>query len=142
MQGLATSQEERLAKSAEKFAKGYEDLSAEIHKSFSASMETVLRAMREDAGKNMLEVKKGLEQELVRYRGEADVKLQEWRDGARREIEAYKKSALAGIDEIVYGVVNRAAKEIFGEALDLRHQQKMVLSSLERAKKEGFFHGN
>lgn len=142
LQGFMESQKERLEKNSEKFAKAYEDLSAEVRKSYSSSVEALLRAMREDAGNNMLEVRKNLEQELTRYRGDADAKLQEWREAALREIEEYKKTVFARVDEVAYQIVNRAAKEIFGEALDLRHQQKMVLSSLERAKKEGFFYGN
>ncbi len=135
-------EKERLQKSSEKFVGTYDGLIAEARKSYLSSIQSFTQAMQEEGRKIMFEFQKNLEGEMVRYRSGTDEKLKEWQATARKEIDGYKSEALVRIDEAIYRLIGRVSKEIFGEALDLRHHQKLVLSSLERAKKEGFFHEN
>lgn len=133
---------EQLQKNAEKFRGVYETLAVDARQSYLSLAQSLAKTLEEDGKKTMLDFRKNLEEEVVRYRSETDEKLKEWHNALRQEMDDYRAESLLKVDEAIYRIIGRVAKEILGEVLDLRHHQKLVLSSLERAKKEGFFHEN
>lgn len=142
LEAFVGGEEERLRKNAEKFRGAYETLTVDARQSYLSLTQSLAEALREESKKTMLDFQKNLEEEVIRYRNETDEKLKEWHNALRREVDDYRKEALLKVDEAIYRLIGRVSKEVFGETLDLRHHQKLVLASLERAKKEGFFHEN
>lgn len=142
LEAFMEGERERLQKNAEKFRGAYEGLIVDTRQSYLSLAQSLAETLREDGKKTMLDFRKNLEDEVVRYRSETDEKLKEWHNALRREVDDYRKEALEKVDEAIYRLIGRVSKEVLGEVLDLRHHQKLVLRSLERAKKEGFFHEN
>lgn len=139
---LMASERERLQKSAEKFKGAYETLTTDVRQSYLSLAQSLTETMQKESKKTILDFQKNLEEEAVRYRSQTDEKLKEWHMALRQEVDDYRKESLLKVEEAIYRIIGRVAKEVLGEAFDLRLHQKLVLQSLERAKKEGFFHEN
>lgn len=57
----------------------------------------------------------------------------------QKEIKEYKKSKMQEIDKEIANILQKAAQEIFNKSISLADHQKVVVDSLEKAKKEGVF---
>ncbi len=57
----------------------------------------------------------------------------------KKEIEDYKETTLKKIDQEIYGLLEKVAKEVLGKALSLSEHEILIEKSLEKAKKEGVF---
>lgn len=56
-----------------------------------------------------------------------------------KELEEYKQSRIGQTDQMVIRVVQKASQELLNKNLSLDDHQKLVIESLEKAKKEGVF---
>ena len=56
-----------------------------------------------------------------------------------KEVEYYKKARMQEIDQAVTSIVQKASQEIFNKSISIADHQNVVIQSLEKAKKEGFF---
>lgn len=56
-----------------------------------------------------------------------------------KEIEEYKAAKIRRIDQASVGVAQRVAQEVLNKSLTMEDHQKLVIQSLEHAKKEGVF---
>jgi F0F1-type ATP synthase membrane subunit b/b' len=57
---------------------------------------------------------------------------------AEKEIEDYKKERFKEIDRKIYKMIGEVAKKTLGRTIDLSAHEKLVMESLEKAKKEIF----
>jgi len=57
----------------------------------------------------------------------------------QKEIDEYKKTRMQQIDQITGEIIQKASQEIFNKSISLNDHQKVVIDSLEKAKKEGVF---
>ena len=53
------------------------------------------------------------------------------------ELENYKKSQVAKIDEMVANTVIKIAREVIGKTITPQEHEKLIMQALEQAKKEG-----
>jgi len=58
---------------------------------------------------------------------------------AEKNIEDYKKRRLAEVDKKIFRLIGDVSKIIIGESLEIATHEKLVIESLEKAKKEYFF---
>lgn len=56
-----------------------------------------------------------------------------------KELDEYKKARMKQVDDTSMRVVQKASQEILNKTMSLDDHQKLVIDSLERAKKEGLF---
>ena len=56
-----------------------------------------------------------------------------------KEVEEYKTAKIRRIDQASVGLVQKVANEVLNKSLSMEDHQKLVVQSLERAKKEGVF---
>lgn len=57
----------------------------------------------------------------------------------QKEIEEYKKSKMTEIDQEIVTIIQKASQEVFNKSISLSDHQKVVIDSLEKAKKESVF---
>ena len=60
-------------------------------------------------------------------------------DRTEREIEDYKKERLTEADQKIYEIIKDVTQQVIGRIIDPCTHEKLVMDSLERAKKEKFF---
>lgn len=58
------------------------------------------------------------------------------------DIETYKQQAMARADEVVKGYSLRVLQEVFADSLRDDDHERLFSAALERAKREGLFHGD
>ena len=56
-----------------------------------------------------------------------------------KNIDNYKKEKIKEIDEKIYQIIKQVAKKTIGKTIDLSFHEKLVMETLEKAKKEKFF---
>jgi len=56
-----------------------------------------------------------------------------------KEIENYKAEELKKIDDKIYTLLEKVAKEVLGKALSLSEHENLITKALEKAKKESVF---
>jgi|SRR6185369_4080574 len=56
-----------------------------------------------------------------------------------KELEAYKQSRLKQAEQVITHIVQEASQDILNKSISFEDHQKLMLDSLEKAKKEGLF---
>ncbi|HUQ84926.1 MAG TPA: hypothetical protein VM077_01255 [Candidatus Limnocylindrales bacterium] len=57
----------------------------------------------------------------------------------QKELEEYKTERIKQTEELVNTITQKAAEEIFNKSISIDDHQKLIIESLEKAKKEGVF---
>jgi hypothetical protein len=57
----------------------------------------------------------------------------------QKEVEEYKQTRFKEIDNSVRGIVERVTKDVLNKSIPTEDHEKLVLDSLEKARKEGIF---
>src|SRR3989344_3375051 len=58
---------------------------------------------------------------------------------AQKELEVYKLTEMKKIDTQVTEILSEVSKEVLGKTIPLENHHKLIIDSLEKAKKEGIF---
>lgn len=94
----------------------------------------------EKAAKDEVESFKSLlEKETIGTQRDVAQKIQEVYAAAQDEIKTYRAERLAEIDNHIGEIILSVSQRVIGKALSLEDHRDLVISSLEKAKKEGFF---
>ena len=56
-----------------------------------------------------------------------------------KELDEYKKQRLKDAEQLISKIVQRASEDILNKSLSFEDHQKLLIESLEKAKKEGIF---
>jgi len=57
----------------------------------------------------------------------------------QKELEAYKQSRLKQAEHVITQIVQEASQDILNKSISFEDHQKLMIDSLEKAKKEGLF---
>ncbi len=60
-------------------------------------------------------------------------------DKIEKEIQDYKKEKIIETDQKIYQIIKNVTQEVVGKTIDPSTHEKLVIDSLERAKREKFF---
>lgn len=80
-----------------------------------------------------------LEKETIGTQRDVAQKIREAYTAAQDEIKTYRAERLTEIDDHIGEIILAVSQRVIGKALSLENHRDLVISSLERAKKEGFF---
>lgn len=80
-----------------------------------------------------------LQQTLVVSQNKINEEIAQDLEKARAEIAAFKQEQMLKAQTQISGVVNGIALKVFGKAIPMEDQEKLIMESLEEAKKEGLF---
>ena len=78
------------------------------------------------------ELELDLQKQIKEFRGSLLANLE-------KEVEEYKTAKIRRIDQASVSLVQRVANEVLNKSLSMEDHQKLVIQSLEKAKKEGVF---
>jgi len=112
-----------------------EEIKKEVSKFIQANSE-IRKSLFEESKKQAESVIKNLDEELKENLEKVNQIIYKTLAQAEREIEEYKKEKLKEVDERIYKILNEVAKNILGKTIDLSTHEKLVIESLEKAKKE------
>ena len=59
--------------------------------------------------------------------------------GIEKELDDYKKVRMKQTEQTITSIVQKASQEILNKSISLDDHQKLIIDSLEKAKREGFF---
>jgi hypothetical protein len=57
----------------------------------------------------------------------------------QKELDGYKQSRINQIEQMISRVIQEASQEILNKSISVDDHQKLLMESLEKAKKEGVF---
>lgn len=83
--------------------------------------------------------KNTLQKETIDVQRDVSQKIQEAYTAAQEEIKKYRTERLAEIDNRIGEIILSVSQQVIGKTLSLEDHQDLVIASLEKAKKEGFF---
>jgi len=85
------------------------------------------------------ELSKGLDEKIDRICQLVTESINQKIAQTEKNIEDYKKEKLKEIDQKIYQMIGEVAKKTIGRAIDLSTHEKLVIETLQKAKKEGIF---
>lgn len=103
---------------------------------FTKSYQTSLTQLTNESLSDFQHITKELQTDLQKKLSEFHSTLL---PALEKELEEYKKTRIRLIEESVTRIVTDASQEIMNKSISLEDHQKLVIDSLEKAKKEGVF---
>ena len=111
-----------IASIQDKTIKAIQNIPEDIKSTSKSQIESITNSMKSEIDQAEKEIKLNLES-LVK--------------NAEVEVNEYKKARMDQIDTSIIEIVHILAKKIFGKSVALKDQEKLILESLEKAKKQG-----
>jgi F0F1-type ATP synthase membrane subunit b/b' len=151
---ISSSSKEALEQALQKAVNDILKESLTMGHTYLDSYKSSLNEISEESRKNLQQVTKGFEEDLKRQtedfrnvarelEGNLQKQISEFHDSLmpnlEKELEAYKAERLKQTDQLVKSIVQKASVEIINKSISLEDHQKLVMDSLEKAKKEGAF---
>ncbi len=106
---------------SQEFSKSYSDSLQQVAKQSLADFQNVIRSMESDLQKQTVNFRESLLPQL------------------EKELEEYKKLRLLQADRTVTHIIQEVSQQILNKSLPLEDHQRLLIESLEKAKKEGVF---
>jgi vacuolar-type H+-ATPase subunit H len=146
---IADIQKETLA-TARAFMQSYENSLKSLTTESVSDFNLVSKSQQEEMKKQIADYREMLNHSLTQFQGVAtnmEKDLQEQimafhntlLPTMQKEIEEYKAARMKETELMITKVVQKVSQEVLNTTLTLNDQQKLVLDSLEKAKKEGVF---
>jgi hypothetical protein len=102
----------------------------------NASAEGVRKEMLITTGNKLFELSQAIQEEISQVRKSVDEKITQKLSSADEEIKKYKEEKLKDLNEKIYLVIDEAVKKVINRSIDLAEHEDVVLSALEKARKE------
>lgn len=139
---------EEFAKAQEAYKAQYGKAIGDIQKESIQMIQNISKEVDNQFAENRSNMTKAMEEEFESLRGAIDSSIkslmdelskavEEERVKARDEFEAQKANKLAHLNEEIESSVKGIVKDVLNSVITLRDQNKIVMESLEKAKKEG-----
>ena len=109
-----------------------EAISHSFTSEYSASVKQMSTESLTEFKNIMIELQTGLRAQIQQFN-------QSLLPQAEKEIETYKASRMQEIDKAVTQIIQKASQDIFNKSISTQDHEKLIMESLEKAKKEGLF---
>lgn len=124
---------------AENKMAGWDEITKKEILKFSNTCSRAEDLILQEAKSKANELSKGLDEKIDRICQSATESINQKIAKTEKNIEDYKKEKLKEIDQKIYQMIGEVAKKIIGRAIDLSTHEKLVIETLQKAKKEGIF---
>ncbi|MCX6759692.1 MAG: hypothetical protein NT012_03985 [Candidatus Nealsonbacteria bacterium] len=124
---------------AENKMAGWDEITKKEILKFSNTCSRAEDLILQEAKSKTNELSKGLDEKIDRICQLATESINQKIAKTEKNIEDYKKEKLKEIDQKIYQMIGEIAKKIIGRAIDLSTHEKLVIETLQKAKKEGIF---
>jgi len=124
---------------AENKMAGWDEITKKEILKFSNTCSQAEDLILQEAKSKANELSKGLDEKIDRICQLATESINQKIAKTEKNIEDYKKEKLKEIDQKIYQMIGEVAKKIIGRAIDLSTHEKLVIETLQKAKKEGIF---
>jgi F0F1-type ATP synthase membrane subunit b/b' len=124
---------------AENKMAGWDEITKKEILKFSNTCSRAEDLILQEAKSKTNELSKGLDEKIDRICQLATESINQKIAKTENNIEDYKKEKLKEIDQKIYQIIGEVAKKIIGRAIDLSTHEKLVIETLQKAKKEGIF---
>ena len=104
----------------------------EFKKSYKASLEQIATSSLTGFQNISKEIQNDLEKQIKLFHDTLLPSLQ-------KELDGYKQERLKQTEQTIIRIIQKASQEIFNKSISFEDHQKLMLDSLEKAKKEGMF---
>jgi vacuolar-type H+-ATPase subunit H len=109
-----------------------EDATAEFTKTYSASLQKVATQSLANLQTITQKMEQDLEKQSKEYRESLLPRIE-------KELDEYKKMRLQQSERVIKHVIQETSQEVLNKSLSIDDHQRLLLESLEKAKKEGAF---
>lgn len=106
---------------------------------FVNQVKQIVEKMKSSTDTEISDFNKILREETIDSQKYISQKINEKFDTTLKEIETYKQEQVGKIDASIGRIIRHVSEKVIGRAIPINQHEKLVLDSLEQAKKEGFF---
>ena len=124
---------------AEKKMANWDEITKKEILKFSNTCSQAEDLILQEAKSKANELSKGLDEKIDRICQLVTESINQKIAQTEKNIEDYKKEKLKEIDQKIYQMIGEVAKKTIGRAIDLSTHEKLVIETLQKAKKEGIF---
>ncbi len=118
---LVTDIEKEAVETAKEFTSSYSSSLKQLTGESLTEFQTIIKELVADLQRQTLEFRQTMLPQL------------------EKELEAYKENRMKQADELTMKIIQKASQDIFNKSISSDDHQKLVMDSLEKAKKEGVF---
>ncbi len=136
---LQKSLREDVAFQAQQFSQKYQELLPELKEYYHKGIDEQLQTFKTSLNELTLELSKSLKEQVNQIHEILKDQAQKELNVIQEQIQEYKKQKLTAIDQTVKEIVKKASLKILGKAISTSDHEKLIINSLEQAKKEGIF---
>lgn len=116
-----------------------QEISENKLREYKKMLQKVSESIEDTAVRELSEYKKTLTFETAEGQKIMEQKMTEAMTAAQEQIENYKAQKMAEIDERIEKLIKKITLQVLGKGLRIDDQTKIVISALEKAKKDGLF---
>lgn len=124
---------------SEGFDNKYKELFEGMRAEYLKHANSTLASVEKIADEELEDFRKALKSETVESKDLINKKVSEEFEKTNLEIQEYKKSQIDNIDKEISTLVLKISKEVLGKTLTSSEHEKIIIDSLEDAKKNGLF---
>jgi F0F1-type ATP synthase membrane subunit b/b' len=115
----------------------------DIHKEATNSSEYFLANYKNSLNKISESSAADYQQSVAKFEENMQAKMEEFRNsllpGVQKELEEYKQKRIQEVDRKVEKIIKEVAEKVFNKSIPFEEHQKLIIESLEKARKEGVF---
>lgn len=124
---------------SEGFDQKYKDLFEGMKAEYLKHANNTLTSVEKITDEELEDFRKSLRSETVGSQEIINKKVSEEFEKVNQEIQEYKKNQIGNIDKEISTLVAKISKEVLGKTLTPSEHEKIIIDSLENAKKDGLF---
>jgi hypothetical protein len=136
LEALSSQQKEFLTKASDDLVGTFKEAIEQSREEDINVLKNITKDIEHVAENEVKEFEKQLRQETIGQENIVDKKIQEAFAKAQEEIDIYKKSKIAEIDQDIYTILQAVTKDVIGKHLSFQDQKDLIMAALERAKSE------
>lgn len=140
---IKTKAEKEVERSLQEFSMAEGAKLSEVSRDFNETYRDMLKELKDllhaYTRESIIEFRKSLEREYPHFLEEMRVGVQAAQKTAEKEIEEYKEEMMKKVESSLPKIVSSVSREVIGRSLDMDDHADIVISVLEKAKKEHLF---
>lgn len=121
---------------SKEFLESYKKAIEELKSGDIKDLHNISKSIEQDAEKQVGDFAKIIEEETVSAQKIVERKIEEEYRKVREEVDHYKATQLAKIDEQIYEIIKKVTAQALGKGLSLEEHEQLVVDALEKAKSE------
>lgn len=121
---------------SQEFLESYKKAVEELKSDDIKDLHNISKDIEKDAQRQVGDFANIIEEETVQAQKIIEEKIEAEYKKVREEVDHYKTTQMAKIDDQIYAIIKKVTEEAIGKGLNIQEHEQMVVDALDKAKKE------